>query len=92
ANNADVKPGDLLVTSGLDGRYPTGFPVAVITQVRRDPAEPFAAVTAQPVADMDHGHDVLLYFPAVTPPSVPKPETRTTKKPAREKPSKKKPR
>ncbi|MGH8307300.1 MAG: rod shape-determining protein MreC, partial [Gammaproteobacteria bacterium] len=54
ANNADVKPGDLLVTSGLDGRYPTGFPVAVITQVRRDPAEPFAAVTAQPVADMDH--------------------------------------
>ncbi|MGH8398807.1 MAG: rod shape-determining protein MreC [Gammaproteobacteria bacterium] len=92
ANNADVKPGDLLVTSGLDGRYPTGFPVAVITQVRRDPAEPFAAVTARPVADMDHGHVVLLYFPAVAPPPMPEPETRATKKPVKRKPSIKKPR
>ncbi|MGH8282978.1 MAG: rod shape-determining protein MreC [Gammaproteobacteria bacterium] len=92
ANNADVKPGDLLVTSGLGGRYPAGYPVAVITQVHRDPAEPFATVMARPVADMDHGHEVLLYFPSVTPPPVPKPETRTKKKPAREKPSRKKPR
>ena len=80
ANNADVKPGDLLVTSGLDNHYPAGYPVAVITQVHRDPAEPFASVSAQPVADLDHGHDVLLYFPALAPVPVPKPEVRGAKK------------
>ncbi len=86
ANNADVKPGDLLVTSGLDGHYPAGYPVAVITRVHRDPAEPFASVTAQPVADLDHGHDVLLYFPAVASTPLPKPEVRSTKKPLRRRP------
>jgi len=86
ANNADVKPGDLLVTSGLDGHYPAGYPVAVITHVHRDPAEPFASVTAQPVADLDRGHDVLLYFPAVASAPVPKPEVRSTKKPSRRRP------
>lgn len=86
ANNADVKPGDLLVTSGLDGHYPAGYPVAIITHVHRDPAEPFASVTAQPVADLDHGHDVLLYFPAVASAPVPKPEVRSAKKPSRRRP------
>ncbi|MGA9851390.1 MAG: rod shape-determining protein MreC [Gammaproteobacteria bacterium] len=83
ANNADVKPGDLLVTSGLGGRYPPGYPVAVITAVHRDPAEPFAAVSARPVADLDHGHHVLLYFPSVTPPPVPQPEPKVVRKPVR---------
>ncbi len=86
ANNADVKPGDLLVTSGLDGHYPAGYPVAVITHVHRNPAEPFASVTAQPMADLDRGHDVLLYFPAVASAPVPKPKVRSTKKPSRRRP------
>ncbi len=80
ANNADIKPGDLLVSSGLAGRYPPGYPVAVVTQVRRDPAEPFASVSAHAVADLNHGHVVLLYFPAQAPLPVPKPEVRGTKK------------
>ncbi|MGB9429856.1 MAG: rod shape-determining protein MreC [Gammaproteobacteria bacterium] len=91
ANNADVKPGDLLVTSGLGGRYPADYPVAVITEVHRDPAEPFATVSARPMADLEHGHTVLLYFPAVTPPPVPKPEVRSAKKPVRGKAPGKKP-
>lgn len=73
-NNADIKPGDLLVSSGLDGRYPPGYPVAVVSQVRRDPAEPFASVSAHAMADLNHGHDVLLYFPAQAPVPAPKPE------------------
>lgn len=78
-NNADVKVGDLLVSSGLGGRYPAGYPVALITEVQRNPAEPFAHVSARPVADLDHGHEVLLYFPAVAPPPMPKPEPQPLK-------------
>ncbi len=80
ANNADVKPGDLLVSSGLGGKYPAGYPVAVVTRVNRDPAEPFASVSAHAVADLDHGHDVLLYFPAAPEPQIPK--LRNRKKPS----------
>ncbi|HET7650368.1 MAG TPA: rod shape-determining protein MreC [Gammaproteobacteria bacterium] len=74
ANNADVRVGDVLVTSGLGGRYPKGYPVGVITEVKRDPAESFASVTAQPSADLTHGHTVLLYFPVEKPAPLPKPE------------------
>jgi rod shape-determining protein MreC len=80
ANNADIKPGDLLVSSGLAGRYPPGYPVAVVTQVHRDPAEPFASVSAHVVADLNHGHVVLLYFPEQAPVSVPKPVVHGMKK------------
>ena len=91
-NNADVRQGDLLVSSGLDGRYPPGYPVGVITVVTRDPAEPFANVSARPAADLDHGHDVLLYFPVETPPPLPKPEPSVVKKKSIKKHIKKKPR
>lgn len=86
ANNADVQVGDLLVTSGLGGRYPAGYPVAVITRVQRNPAEPFASVSARPVAELNGGHAVLLFFPAVTPPAVPPPPERKVKTPPRKKP------
>lgn len=89
ANNADVKVGDVLVSSGLGGRYPKGYPVGVIKQVTRDPAESFATVTAQPSADLNHGHDVLLYFPVETPKPMPKPEPRADKKTAPHKAMKK---
>lgn len=77
ANNADVQVGDLLVTSGLGGRYPPGYPVAVITRVLRNPTEPFAHVNARPLAELDRGHTVLLFFPALTPPPASPPETQT---------------
>ncbi|MGH8312143.1 MAG: rod shape-determining protein MreC, partial [Gammaproteobacteria bacterium] len=86
ANSADVQVGDLLVTSGLGGRYPPGYPVAVVTRVQRNPAEPFASVRAQPVAELNGGHTVLLFFPAVAPPSPPPPPERKPKIPPRKKP------
>lgn len=75
-NNADVKPGDLLVSSGLGGRYPPGYPVGVVLKFERNPAEPFAAVTARTAADLSHGRQVLLYWPpaGTPPPHVVKPE------------------
>lgn len=65
-NNADVKPGDLLVSSGLSGRYPAGYPVGTVQSFTRNPAEPFASVSAETAADLTHGHNVLLYWPPPT--------------------------
>lgn len=78
-NNADIKVGDLLVTSGLGGHYPAGFPVAAVTRVDRDPAAPFATVSARTIADLNRGHEVLLYVPTVKPPPA-----KLHKKPARD--------
>jgi rod shape-determining protein MreC len=61
-NNADIQPGDLLVTSGLGGRFPAGYPVAVINTVTRIPQEPFADVTATPSASLDQVREVMLIW------------------------------
>ena len=45
----DIETGDLLVTSGLGGRFPEGYPVAVVTEVQRDAGELFARVLASPI-------------------------------------------
>lgn len=63
-NNADIRPGDLLVTSGLGGAFPAGYPVAVIETVNRIPQEPFADVTATPVAALDQVREVMLIWPS----------------------------
>ena len=63
-NNADIRPGDLLVTSGLGGAFPAGYPVAVIEAVNRIPQEPFADVTATPVASLDQVREVMLIWPS----------------------------
>lgn len=87
-NNADIKQGDLLVSSGLGGHYPQGYPVGVITQFDRDPAEPFAHVSARTAADLNHGHEVLLYWPAQAPPATelpPKPAPVVKPKPGKKK-------
>jgi len=60
--NADVRLGDLLVTSGLGGVFPPGYPVARITEVRDDPGSPFATVIAEPTARLDRSHEVLLVW------------------------------
>jgi rod shape-determining protein MreC len=61
-NNADIRPGDLLVTSGLGGAFPAGYPVAVIATVNRIPQEPFADVTATPSAALDQAREVMLIW------------------------------
>jgi len=60
SNDADVRVGDLLVTSGLGGRFPRGYPVAVVNLVEREPGKPFANVQAMPVVHLDRSLEVLL--------------------------------
>ena len=62
ANNADIETGDLLVTSGLGGAFPSGYPVAVVEKVTRLPLEPFAEVTATPAAALDQVREVMLIW------------------------------
>lgn len=69
-NDSDIKSGDLLVASGLGGRYPAGYPVGTITKFERNPTEPFANVTAHTAADLSHGRQVLLYWPPAAMPEV----------------------
>lgn len=61
-NNADVQVGDLLVTSGLGGHFPPGYPVARVTEVRRESGKPFATVVAAPTARLDRTREVLLVW------------------------------
>lgn len=58
----DIQVGDLLVTSGLGERFPGGYPVAVVTEVERDPGQAFARVLAKPSAALDRSRHVLLVF------------------------------
>jgi len=62
SSTTDIQPGDLLVTSGLGGRFPEGYPVAVVTEVERDTGEAFARVRAAPSAALDRTRHVLLVF------------------------------
>ncbi len=61
-NNADIEPGDLLVTSGLGDAFPAGYPVAVVETVTRLPQEPFASVTARPSAALNQVREVMLIW------------------------------
>lgn len=61
-NNADVRQGDLLVTSGLSGAFPPGYPVATIDSVTRIPQEPFAAVSAVPAAKLNQVREIMLVW------------------------------
>jgi len=62
-NNADIEVGDLLVSTGLGGRFPGGYPVATITSIKLDPGQSFARVTAAPTAQLQRSREVLLVWP-----------------------------
>jgi len=61
-DTADLVEGDLLVSSGLGGRFPKGYPVGEITKVIHDPGLSFATVEARPSASLDRSRYVLLVF------------------------------
>lgn len=61
-NNADIEPGDLLVTSGLGGAFPPGYPVAQVMEVRRLPQQQFAEVSARPEAALNQVREVMLIW------------------------------
>ncbi len=65
---ADVREGDLLVTSGLGDRFPGGYPVAVIEVIDRAEGRMFAEVLARPLAALDRGREVLLLKSLPAPP------------------------
>ena len=60
AHNEDVKVGDVLVTSGMGGRFPRGYPVGTVTAVEFDPGSPFARILAKPAAQLDRIREVML--------------------------------
>ena len=62
ANNADIREGDLLVTSGLGGAFPAGYPVAVVDKVTLIPAESFADVSARPQAALNQIKEIMLVW------------------------------
>ena len=58
--NADVQNGDVLVTSGLDGIFPVGLPVARITHIERDTSYSFARIFCEPLAGVENYNEVMV--------------------------------
>lgn len=63
-HSTELKEGDLLMSSGLGGVFPEGYPVATIRQIVRDESLPFAKVIADPVSALDRVRNVLLLWPS----------------------------
>ncbi len=61
-HNADIRTGDVLVTSGMGGRFPPGYPVATVKTIVRNTSEAFLSISATPVAQLDHAKQVLLVW------------------------------
>ena len=57
---AEIQEGDRLVTSGIDGTYPAGLPVATVVKIERDPEQGFAHVVCKPAAGVDRGRYLLV--------------------------------
>jgi rod shape-determining protein MreC len=81
--SSDVKVGDAIVTSGLGGRFPAGFPVGTVTALQPDDSRAFLVGDLDPAAQLDRGRDVLLLrqqattaVPAATQAAAPATETR----------------
>lgn len=66
-NNADIKPGDLLITSGLGEVFPHGYPVAIVESVVLQPDKPFATIYATPEAKLDRNRELLIVWSESTP-------------------------
>ena len=62
-NNADIEIGDLLVTSGLGGKFPSGYPVARVDFIERDLSEQFYKVSAKPIAHLNQVREIMLLKP-----------------------------
>lgn len=61
--SVDIVKGDLLVTSGLGGRFPEGYPVGIVTHVSRDGSNYFATINLKPLASLERLRYVLLLWP-----------------------------
>ncbi|HEX5313692.1 MAG TPA: rod shape-determining protein MreC [Gammaproteobacteria bacterium] len=70
-NNTDVRPGDHLLSSGLGGRYPRGYPVGIVISVKSQPEQRFAQVIARPFAHLGREHEMLIYSSGSEPKAPP---------------------
>jgi len=61
-SNADIRPGDLLITSGLGGTFPQGYPVAVVDEFTSQPNKPFANITATPKSLLDRNRELMIVW------------------------------
>ncbi|MEX2516041.1 MAG: rod shape-determining protein MreC [Gammaproteobacteria bacterium] len=61
--NADIQEGDLLVSSGLDGRFPAGYPVGMVLEIKLDAGESFANISVTPTARLEQSREVLMIWP-----------------------------
>lgn len=66
-SNADIRPGDLLITSGLGGIFPQGYPVAVVDEFTSQNDKPFATITATPKAMLDRNRELMIVWSDSTP-------------------------
>jgi rod shape-determining protein MreC len=71
ASNAEIQTGDHLVTSGIDGTYPAGLPVASVMRIERDAELSFTRVVCKPAAGVDRGRYVLLLTDVSARPPLP---------------------
>ena len=71
AGNTDLQEGDSLVTSGIDGVYPPGLPVAVVSKIERNPTYVFARVTCIPVAGVANNRQLLILSMLPPAPEIP---------------------
>jgi rod shape-determining protein MreC len=79
-SNADIQSGDQLVSSGLGGRFPPGYPVGTVTTIAHQAGEHFLNISATPAAHMDRGREVLLVWHTTAPiPEAAPPPTTATK-------------
>ena len=75
--SADIQVGDVLVTSGIDGTYPPGLPVAQVIQIERDPAYPFAQILCAPLAGVDQQRQLMIISGLHKLPELPAEEPKT---------------
>ncbi len=61
-DHSDIKVGDELMSSGLGGRFPSDYPVAVVTEIHKIPGAPFLEVYARPRALLDRAREILLVW------------------------------
>jgi len=81
-NNADIKPGDLLITSGLGGTFPQGYPVGVVDDFQQLPNKSVSIVTATPKALLDRNRELLIVWSNSNPvPLITNPSSSNEQKP-----------
>jgi len=64
---ADIREGDMLVSSGMGGTFPAGYPVGEVVRIVNDPNEAFLEIAARPAAHLNHSKQVLLIWPGRAP-------------------------